>query len=178
MERPAQDYLPDQCLIDRKIKIKGSLLSRDSDQVEVTTKKVEGTIVKTTELNKQEGPEAKHLLRQPRRTTLTKTTVGKKGVLNQNTQKPERTIDSPILQTDLLQYDYLTSSSRPTTLNMMARPNQKAKWLKLRLSIPAESKRAKKCLSPPMRVANKLTPEPKSKMVEKTPEHTEQEQKS
>ena len=36
---------------------------------------------------------------------------------NQNTEKPERTIDSPILQTDLLQYDYLTSSSRPTTLN-------------------------------------------------------------
>ena len=30
----------------------------------------------------------------------------------------------PILQTDLLQYDCLTSSSRPTTPSMMARPNQ------------------------------------------------------
>ena len=46
-----------------------------------------------------------------------------------------------------------------------------AKWLKIRLSIPAESKIAKKCLSPPMRVANKLTPEIKSKMAENTPEH-------
>ena len=46
------------------------------------------------------------------------------------------------------------------------------------MSIPAESKRAKKCLSPPMRVANKLTPEPKSKMAEIMPEHTGQEQKS
>ena len=108
----------------RKIKIKGSPLSRELDQVEVTTEKVEGTIVKTTESNNQERSEAKHLFRQPRRTTLTKTTAGKKGVQNQNTQKLERTIDSPTLQTDLLQYDYLTSSSRPTTLSMMARPNQ------------------------------------------------------
>ena len=59
----------------RKIKIKGSPLSRDSDQVEVTTEKVEGTIVKTTESNNQERSEAKYLFRQPRRTTLTKTTV-------------------------------------------------------------------------------------------------------
>ena len=124
MERPAQDYLPGQRLIDRKIKIKGSLLSRDSDQVEVTTEKVEGTIVKTTTSNNQERSEAKYLFRQPRRTTLTKTTVGWKEVLNQNTKKPERMIDSPILQTDLLQYDYLTSSNCLTTLNMMARPNQ------------------------------------------------------
>ena len=130
----------------RKIKIKGSPLSRDLDQVEVTTEKVEGTIVKMIESNDQERSEAKHLFGQPHRTTLTKTTVGKKGVLNQNTQKPERTIDSHILQIDLLQYDYLTSSSRPTTLNMMARPNQKAKWLCL--SIPAESKRAEKMLEP------------------------------
>ena len=97
---------------------------RDLDQVEVTTEKVEETIVKTIESNNQERSEAKHLLGLQRKTTLTKTTVGKKGALNQNTQKPERTIDSPILQTDLLQYDYLTSSSRPTTLNMMGRPNQ------------------------------------------------------
>ena len=40
-------------------------------------------------------------------------TVGRKEVLNQNTKKPERTIDSPVLKTDLLQYDYLTSSSHP-----------------------------------------------------------------
>ena len=86
----------------RKIKIKGSPLSRDLDQVEVTTEKVEEIIVKTTESNNQERPEAKHLLGQPRKTTLTKTTVGKKGALNQNTQKPERMIDSLVLQTDLL----------------------------------------------------------------------------
>ena len=65
--------------------------------MEVITEKVEGTIVRTTELNNQERPEAKHLLRQPRRTTLTKTTVGRKEVPNQNTKKPERTIDSPVL---------------------------------------------------------------------------------
>ena len=108
----------------RKIKIKGSPLSRDLDQVEVTTEKVEETIVKTTESNNQERSEAKHLLKQPRETTLTKTTVGKKGVLNQNTQKLECTIDSPVLRTNLLQYDYLTSSSRPTTPNTMARLNR------------------------------------------------------
>ena len=124
MEEPAQDYLLGQHLIERKIKIKGSPHSRDLDQVEVTIGKVEGTIVKTTESNNQERSEAKHPFRQPRRTTLTKTTVGWKEVLNQNTKKLERTIDSPVLQTDLLRYDYLTSSSRPTTLNMMARPNQ------------------------------------------------------
>ena len=58
---------------------------RDLDQVEVTIEKVDGTIVKMTESNNQERSEAKHIFRQPRRTTLTKTTVGKKGVLNQNT---------------------------------------------------------------------------------------------
>ena len=113
-----------QHLMSRKIKIKGSPPSRDLDQVEVTIEKVEEIIAKTTESNNQERPEAKHLLGQLRKTTLTKTIVGKKGVLNQNTQKPERTIDSPVLQTNLLQYDCLTSSSRPTTLNMMERPNQ------------------------------------------------------
>ena len=115
MEEPAQDYLLGQHLIERKIKIKGSPLSRDLDQVKVTTEKVEEIIVKTTETNNQERPEAKHLLGQPRKTTLTKTIVGKKGVQNQNIRKPECTIDSPVLQIDLLQYDYLTSSSRPTT---------------------------------------------------------------
>ena len=124
MEEPTQDYLLGQHLIERKIKIKGSLLSRDLDQAEVITEKVEGIIVKATKSNNQERLEAKYLFRQPRRTTLTKTTVGQKEVLNQSTQKPKRTIDSPVLQTDLLQYDYLTSSSRSTTLNMMARPNQ------------------------------------------------------
>ena len=124
MEGPAQDYLIGQHLMSKKIKIKGSLLSRDLDQVEVTTEKVEEIIVKTTRSNNQERPEAKHLLGQPRRTTLTKMTVGKKGAQNQNIQKPERTIDSPVLQTDLLQYDYLTSSSHPTTPSTTARPNQ------------------------------------------------------
>ena len=124
MEGPTQDYLLGQHLIGRKIKIKGSPLSRDLDQAEVTTEKVEGTTVKITESNNQGRSEAKHPFRHPHRTTLTKTTVGRKEVPNHNTKKPERMIDSPILQTDLLQYDYLISSSRPTTLNMMARPNQ------------------------------------------------------
>ena len=113
-----------QHLINRKIKIKGSPLSKDLDQVEVTTERAKEITVKTTESSNQERPEAKHLLGQPRRTTLTKMTVGKKGAQNQNIRKPERTIDSPVLQIDLLQYDYLTSSSRPTTPSMMARPNQ------------------------------------------------------
>ena len=86
--------------MNRKIKIKGSPLSKDLDQVEVTTEKVEGTTVKTTESSNQERPEAKHLLRQPRWITLTKTTSGQKEVLNQSTKKPERTIDSPVLEID------------------------------------------------------------------------------
>ena len=86
------------------------------DQAEVTTEKVEGTIVKITESNNQGRLEANHLFRHPRRTTLAKTIVGRKEVPNQNTKKAERMIDSPVLQTDLLQYGYLTSSSRRTTL--------------------------------------------------------------
>ena len=42
----------------------------------------------------------------------------------------------------------------------------------------SRAKELKRCLSPPMRVANKLTPEPKSKMAENTLEHTGREQKS
>ena len=61
MEGPTQDYQPGQHLMGRKIKIKGHPLSRDLDQVEVTTEKIEGTIVKTTESNNQERSEAKHL---------------------------------------------------------------------------------------------------------------------
>ena len=57
-------------------------------------------------------------------------------------------------------------------------PKQKAKWLKTCLSIPAESKIAEKRLSPPMRVANKLTPKINCKMAEKTPEHPGREQNS
>ena len=124
MEELVQDYPPCQHLTGRKIKIKGSMHSRDLDQVEVTTKKVEGTTIKTTEPNNQDRSEAKHPFGQPRRTTLTKTTVGWKEVLNQSIEKPERTIDFLVLQADLLQYDYRISSNRPTTLNMMARPNQ------------------------------------------------------
>jgi hypothetical protein len=60
MEEPVQNYLPDQHLMRKKIKIKGYLLSRDLDQVEVTMGKVEETIVKTTELNNQERSEAKY----------------------------------------------------------------------------------------------------------------------
>ena len=54
MEGPAQDYLTSQHLMSRKIKIKGSPLSIDLDQVEVTTEKAEKTIVKTTESNNQD----------------------------------------------------------------------------------------------------------------------------
>ena len=120
---PTQDYPPDQRPIGKKIKIKESPLSRELDQVEVITEKVEGTIVRATELNNQERPEAGRLPRQPHRITLIKTIVGQKEVSNQNSKNSERTIDSPVLQTDLRQYDYLTSSNRPTTLNMMARPS-------------------------------------------------------
>ena len=64
--------------MNRKIKIKGSLLSKDLDQVEVTTERAEEITVKITESSNQERPEAEHLLKQPRRTTLSKMTVGKK----------------------------------------------------------------------------------------------------
>ena len=60
---PTQDHPPDQRPIGKKIKIKESPLSRDLDQVEATTEKVEGTIVKVTELNNQERPEAGRLPR-------------------------------------------------------------------------------------------------------------------
>ena len=150
MEELAQDYMTGQHLISRKIKIKGSPLSRDLDQVEVTIEKVEETIVKTTELNNQERSEAKHLLGQPRETTLTKTTVSKKGVLNQNTQKTEHTIDSPVLQIDLLQYDCLISSSHPTTPSMTARPNQSngSGFTCNRLNWPEEMMTSKPCSFP------------------------------
>ena len=97
MEEPVQDYPPGQHLIGRKIKIKGSPHSRDLDQVEVTTEKVEGTTVKTTEPNNQDRSEAKYPFGQLRRTTPTKMTVGWKEVLNQSTEKPGHTIDSPVL---------------------------------------------------------------------------------
>ena len=123
-KEPNQDYPPDQRPIGMKIKIKGSPLSRDLEQVEVITEKVGGIIVKATELNNQERPGVGRQPRRPRRITLIKTTVGQKEVPNRNSKKPERTIDSPILQTDLRQYDYVTSSNRPTTLSMMAKLNQ------------------------------------------------------
>ena len=123
-KEPNQDYPPDQRPICKKIKIKGSPLSRDLDQVEVITEKVGGIIVKATELNNQERPGVGCLPRRPRRITLIKTTVGQKEVPNRNSKKPERTIDSPVLQIDLRQYDYLTSSNHPTTLSMMAKLNQ------------------------------------------------------
>ena len=74
-KEPNQDYPPDQQPIGKKIKIKGSPLSRDLDQVEVITEKVGGTIVKATELNNQERPGVGRQPRQPRRITLIKTTV-------------------------------------------------------------------------------------------------------
>ena len=70
---------------------------RDLDQVKVTTEKVEETTIKTTESNNQDGSEAKYPFGQFRRTTPTKTTVGRKEVLNQSTKKLEHTINSPVL---------------------------------------------------------------------------------
>ena len=96
-QQPLGQTTEGQHLMNRKIKIKGSLLSKDLDQVEVTTERAEEITVKTTESSNQEKLEAKHLLGQPCRTTLTKTTAGKKGAQNQNIRKPERMIDSPIL---------------------------------------------------------------------------------
>ena len=78
-KEPNQDYPPDQQPTGKKTKIKGSPLSKDLDQVEVTTERVEEIIVKTTKSNNQERLEAKHLLGQLRKTTLTKMIVGKKG---------------------------------------------------------------------------------------------------
>ena len=63
MEEPVQDYPPGQHLIGKKIKIKGSPHSRDLDQVEVTTEKVEGTTVKTTERNNQDRSESEAPIR-------------------------------------------------------------------------------------------------------------------
>ena len=79
MEEPTQDYLPGQHLMSRKIKIKGSPLSRDLDQVEVTTEKVEETIVKTTESNNQERSEAKHLLGLPRKLLSPRQQLARRG---------------------------------------------------------------------------------------------------
>ena len=76
--------MEEQHLMNRKIKIKGIPLSNDLDQVEFTTERAEEITVKTTESSNQERPEAKHLLGQPHRTTLTKMTVGKKGAQNRN----------------------------------------------------------------------------------------------
>ena len=73
MEGPAQGYSPSQHLIDRKIKIKESSLSRDLGQAEVTTEKVEGTIVKATESNNQGKVGAEYPSKQPHGTTLTRT---------------------------------------------------------------------------------------------------------
>ena len=70
---PTQDYPLDQRPIGKKIKIKESPLSRDLDQVEVITEKVEETIVRATELNNQERLEAGRLPRRPHRFTLIKT---------------------------------------------------------------------------------------------------------
>ena len=54
---------------------------------------------------------------------------------------------SPVLQTDLLQYDCLTSSSRPTTLSMMARPSQGSGsgFTHNRLNYPEETMISRPC---------------------------------
>ena len=82
MEGPTQDYPLGQHLIGRKIKFKRNLLLIDLDQAEAIAEKVEGTTVKITESNNQGRSEVKYLFRHPRRTTITKTTVGRKKVSN------------------------------------------------------------------------------------------------
>ena len=121
---PNQDYPLDQQPTGKKIKIKGSPLSKDLGQVEVIMEKVGRIKVKATELNNQERPGVGCLPRWPRKIIPIRTTVGQKEVPNQNSEKPERTTDSPVLRTGLHQYDYLTSSNHPTTLSMMAKLNQ------------------------------------------------------
>jgi hypothetical protein len=64
---------------------------------------------------------AGYLLTRPHETSPTKLTVGKEG-LNLNSRGWKYPTGSLVLQTDYFRYDYLTSSSCPTTLNMMARP--------------------------------------------------------
>ena len=95
--------------------------------MEVTTEEAEEITVKITESSNQERTGVEHLLGRPHKTTLPKTTVGKKGAQNQNIQKPEHTIDFPILQTDSLRFDYLTSSNRPTTPPLQVRWQDRTK---------------------------------------------------
>ena len=121
---PNQDYPPDQQPTGKKIKIKGSPLSKDLGQVEAITEKVGRNIIKATNLNNQGRPGVGCLPRQPRRLIPIKTTLGQKKEPNPNSKKPERTTDSPVLQTGWHQYDYLTNSNRLTTPSMMAKPNQ------------------------------------------------------
>jgi len=119
-----REHSTDQQPTGKKIKIKGSPLSKDLGQVEVITEKVGRIKVKATELNNQERPGVGRLPRRPHKIIPIKTMVGQKEVPNQNSEKPERATDSPVLRTGLHQYDYLTSSNRPTTLSMMAKLNQ------------------------------------------------------
>ena len=64
--------------------------------MEVTTEGAKEITVKITESSNQERTGAEHLLRRSHKTTLTKTTAGKKGAQSQNIQKPEHTIDFPV----------------------------------------------------------------------------------
>jgi hypothetical protein len=87
------------------------------------TKEAWETKIKVFESSKQgkTGPDL--LFLQLLETTRTESTAGRKVELNPNTEKLEYPIGSLVLQIDSFQYGYLTNSSLPTTLNMMARLN-------------------------------------------------------
>ena len=120
----SKDYPPDQRPIGKKIKIKGSPLSKDLGQAEAIMEKVGRNIIGATNLNNQGRPGVGCLPRQPRRLIPIKTTLGQKKGPNPNSKKPERMTDSPVSRTGWHQYDYLTNSNRLTTPSMMAKPNQ------------------------------------------------------
>jgi hypothetical protein len=120
---PAQDYPQDQHLTDKKIKVKGGLLSKDLGQTEVIIEKVEETIVKVIELSNRGKAGVEYPSKQPHGTTLTKMIAGRKEELNQSIGKPEHTTGSLALQANLLWYGYLTNSNLLTTPNTMAKLN-------------------------------------------------------
>jgi hypothetical protein len=91
--------------------------------VKATTEKVEGTIVKATELSNRGKAGAEYPSKQPHGTTLARTIVGRKEWLNQSIKKLKHTTGSLALQTDLLRYGYLTNSSLRTTPSTMAKLN-------------------------------------------------------
>jgi hypothetical protein len=86
-------------------------------------KREEETAHRVIKLSIREKRGAERLTTHPHDLFLGYIIAGRKRRLSKNTEKPERTIDFPVFQGDLLQYVCLTSSSHQTTPNMMGRPN-------------------------------------------------------